>query len=269
MQTGFSALAPRASLQTNDSFFYTLPVLRVRLSYKKSASKRRGRRPRAVISINGKNLRVEGAAAEFFATHGFVPVRGDDVQTFFNFFMINKKMSSENSLFDDVFLNWGTAHGYRRKELVTLRAEGRALLAEYLAGRHRVESLLNNTVLRWNAYHFNATQSTVDVYDEAWQRQKIAFRQQFIDSFLRIIMSGPDLRKVITAYNEPRNVRGGVPDLFVWDSKTAEWFFAEVKSEKDALRLDQHAWLEWFIKHTGDHALLMRIISTSETVHER
>ena len=68
------------------------------------------------------------------------------------------------------------------------------------------------------------------------------------DVNVRKIMSDDDFKKIKStedpyAQNYQLNLTG-FPDLFVWD-KEGNYFFVEVKSEKDKLHLNQREWIKW------------------------
>lgn len=78
-------------------------------------------------------------------------------------------------------------------------------------------------------------------------------------------MGEDDFSKLRNELGKHANLKGfaGEPDLFCWNQKNGDWFFAEAKSDKEKLTANQETWFSVFksLFGPGDKLRIYRLVS--------
>ncbi len=101
--------------------------------------------------------------------------------------------------------------------------------------------------------------------------QKLSYNGEYPDGVIINFVENKEVRKVlkkedlkkIKKYGKAERIYQlsltGFPDLFVWDNK-GDYFFVEVKSEKDKLHLSQYEWIKWNKRIGNFNFKILRIL---------
>lgn len=215
---------------------------------------------RVMVRFEDKICNVEEAAKAYFERQGFIVLDGADVNTFLRFFLL--QIPSE---FDDA---------------MDFQIQQRRLINRFLAGEIGLKKIISNAVSsatifylppkkqnrklrseRWKiekALRIFSFSLSPEKYSEVQRHEKERFLDLLANDFLPRCLRKTDIRKLTRAYTNM--LKGNPPDLFFYSPKKRLWFFVEVKSLDDKLRLGQWSWIMQMQKYLSDHFLLLRVL---------